>query len=162
MHEAMLPCREAAKNAEEDNSVTELYLQAGPDSPVERARVDLLEQVQLAFALGNSALESRAGVPTLEYMLQSFAPGDGLDSTASCARRGSLREGEARLAAWPCICRPACVPVPAQPVHRKTVWLLTSSHPHPPAPARQSEHLLLDSCARPRLLCAADSVGAGV
>lgn len=126
MHEAMLPCREAAKNAEEDNSVTELYLQAGPDSPVERARVDLLEQVQLAFALGNSALESRAGVPTLEYMLQSFAPGDGLDSTASCARRGSLREGEARLAAWPCICRPACVPVPAQLVHRKIVWRLTS------------------------------------
>jgi hypothetical protein len=38
-------CRERAKNAEEGNSVTELYLQAGPDTAELRAKVDLLEQV---------------------------------------------------------------------------------------------------------------------
>ena len=37
--------RERAKNPEEGNSVTELYLQAGPDAPELRAKVDLLEQV---------------------------------------------------------------------------------------------------------------------
>ena len=44
--EASLACsRAGAKNPEEDNSVAEVYLQIGPDSPHQRAIVDLLEQV---------------------------------------------------------------------------------------------------------------------
>ena len=35
------------KNSEEDNSVAEVYLQVGPDTPRLRAELDLLEQVVL-------------------------------------------------------------------------------------------------------------------
>ena len=40
--------RAGVKNAEEDNSVAEVYLQAGPDAPRLRAQLDLLEQVTIA------------------------------------------------------------------------------------------------------------------
>ena len=38
-------CRVAAKNVEEDNSVVEVYFQAGLDSMAERALIDLADQV---------------------------------------------------------------------------------------------------------------------
>ena len=37
--------RAGVKNSEEDNSVAEVYLQVGPDTPRLRAELDLLEQV---------------------------------------------------------------------------------------------------------------------
>ena len=41
-----VPARAPVKNAEEDNSVAEVYLQLGPDALETRAVIDLLEQAR--------------------------------------------------------------------------------------------------------------------
>lgn len=53
------PCRSPVKNAEEENSVVELYLQCQPDTVAARARVDMVDQVRLKLPLSPFTLKAR-------------------------------------------------------------------------------------------------------
>lgn len=61
------------KNAEEENSVVELYLQCTPDTVAARARVDMVDQVRLVGLQApkpltlNAAAAHRRGSPQLLF-----------------------------------------------------------------------------------------------